>query len=76
MINVNSVLAKRNFHNFLLFDKTYIYLQLIDKCHLKSVPVYLATCFGNPDDLKGQEDFRIRDIFLERNLVYDYNRLQ
>ena len=69
--SLNDVQIVNTWWKHFSFDRTDIYLQLVNRNIRYSIEVYIGFYFGNPEDLIIQGEFSPGDLLLESYCVYD-----
>ena len=74
MVNLGAVQNKETISNFLLYDKTDIYIQFTKNYGAFTLSLYIGTLFGNPENLIMTGN--LKSITLEQNYVYDFIHIE
>ena len=69
--SLNDVQIVNTWWKHFSFDRTDVFVQLVNSQIRYSMEVYLGFYFGNPEDVKVQGEFKAGDLELEKYCLYD-----
>ena len=72
MVNLSAVQTKETLYNFLLYDKTDVYLQLTNNYGATTVSLYVGTFFGDPETIEVSGNLPPNAITLNKGLLVDF----
>ena len=72
MVNLSAVQTKETLYNFLLYDKTDIYLQLTHNYGATTVSLYVGTFFGDPETIEIVGNLSPNPISLNKGIFVDF----
>ena len=76
MVNLSAVQTKETLYNFLLYDKTDVYLQLTSNYGATTVSLYVGTFFGDPESIEVNGSLPPNSLSLNKGHLIDFVQVQ